>query len=491
MRSFISTVSVLAFAATASAQTLPNPNAMDVVRYDDGTIESVWKVQNPNGSSDYFNIDLDTDAAGKCIVGLLCNTTDFGGATQGPVSLHPDDPIDPTGHTPDLSITITATSVLPTGGALDCSDTIYDVPDITLPSGTSAHVVMAEIPGDSALWLCVDSTTPGGSGRGFFSIDGYATPAVAHLSGDYNLGTASQPCVDATLWLNGAPSTSIDEGDEICMLFRGTATVQPFMIFISAGGVPIGPAVNLVFFTGLIGSVDGAGKTASVCTTWPCGTGFTGSLGLMAFYKITGSGWFFSGEATVTVANLCPGGPGVCTDWGQRDDGVLDSTIWKVQNPAGSLDWFSTRHGPAPSGVTSVTGVEVASWDFCGTGPSWAKVGIYPSNTVVDATGGTPDVANPVLEVINGAMAPNASDWSYPATFYNTGAGAPGAAEHSAVNWAGGDTCVWIGSDMDGTDDTSNCSNIPTTVSYFTLDGYATAGTQHTIANYMMKIIWN
>ena len=80
---------------------------------------------------------------------------------------------------------------------------------------------------------------------------------------------------------------------------------------------------------------------------------------LMAFYKISGAGWLFSVEATVTVTNLCPPPPPPCTTWGQRDDGILDSTIFKIQNPSGARDWFNLHHGPAPSGVTSVTGVEV------------------------------------------------------------------------------------------------------------------------------------
>ena len=40
-----------------------------------------------------------------------------------------------------------------------------------------------------------------------------------------NMGTAAQPCVDATLWLNGGPSTSLEEGDEICM--RDFGVMQP------------------------------------------------------------------------------------------------------------------------------------------------------------------------------------------------------------------------------------------------------------------------
>ena len=72
---------VLVFPVWTSAQTLPNPGALDITRYDDGSVETVWKIQNPNGPSDYFSMDMDGDAAG-CVVGLLCNTTNFGGATH-------------------------------------------------------------------------------------------------------------------------------------------------------------------------------------------------------------------------------------------------------------------------------------------------------------------------------------------------------------------------------------------------------------------------
>ena len=96
--------------------------------------------------------------------------------------------------------------------------------------------------------------------------------------------------------------------------------------------------------------------------------------------------------------------------------------------------------------------MEVVSWDFCGTGPSWHHVGMYDSNLGLDPTGGTPDVSagGTIVEVLNGAMAANASDWGYPATFYNTGSAVlAGEDVHSAVNWQAGDSCVWIGTDMD------------------------------------------
>ena len=115
---------------------------------------------------------------------------------------------------------------------------------------------------------------------------------------------------------------------------------------------------------------------------------------------------------------------GLC--FGQRDDGTFDGFVFRVSNPAGSNDWFSVRHG-TPSlalGVSTLTGVEVATWDFCGTGGtrSWAEVGIYPANLSIASNGSLPDVANP-LATVGGAsapVAPNTRDWGYPATLYDT-----------------------------------------------------------------------
>ena len=54
------------------------------------------------------------------------------------------------------------------------------------------------------------------------------------------------------------------------------------------------------------------------------------------------------------------------------------------------------------SGVTSLTSIEIASWDFCGFGPSWGEVGIYPDNPAVPTV---PDVNAPFATATSLAMA--------------------------------------------------------------------------------------
>ena len=488
MRSFIPAVLTLVSGVSASAQVLPNPHAMDILRYDDGVAETSWKISNPSGASDFFSVDLNGDAAGSCIVGLLANLNNNSGAPLSllSVGLYGDNlAVDGTGATPDLSNSF-GSLANPTGTPLGfCpGDTVYNIPDVVPVA--DAHVAVGMNPGDSGLWVCSDNDV--GVGRSYFSADAYQNPATAHTTENYMLGTASK-APDNTLWLNGGLAASIDEGDEICMLFKGTFAFQAFMVFTATGG----PVVPAVFFTGF-GAVDDLLQTATLCTTWPCFTGFIGTLGLRAFYKNVGPGWSFSNTANLTVVNPCPPPPPPCSTWGQKDDGILDGFIWKVQNPAGSGDWFSVRHGVAVPGITSVTGMDVASWDFCGTGPSWARVGMYNADLAFDITGATPDTtaAGTIAEGINQGMGPNQSDWTYPATFYNTGPPVALAGEdvHGAIQWATLDTCVWIGSDNDGTDDSSSCSVIPSSTSHFTSDGYATPGASSTNNNWMIKLLW-
>ena len=198
-------------------------------------------------------------------------------------------------------------------------------------------------------------------------------------------------------------------------------------------------------------------------------------------------------------SKCCP-----CACFGIRDDGFLDATIWKVQNPAGSLDFFNTRMDSFvdtatgnPCGTT-LTSIEAASWDFCGTGPSWASFGIYHSNTVLDPTGGTPDLANSIVLATALAMSPGSAEWSFPATVYdfpdvtNTTELASMTDTHLACQWAWGDSCTWIASDTDGTnhDSGNDCASMPGTVSYFTLNGYSSAAISFTIALWMQRINW-
>jgi len=292
-------------------------------------------------------------------------------------------------------------------------------------------------------------------------------------------------------WVNGGTSTTIDELDTVALLFVGNCGFQPFMIFLTncAGGLIV-PAINLVFFTG-IGAVDDAGNTACIVAAWPCDV-FLGTLCLGTVYKECPPSKKIkvSNDVAITVNHTYLCDPPTDAPYGKKDDGILDSTIWKIMNPATSGDWFNVHHGPAPSTVATLTGVDVSSWNFCAVANPWAEVGIYDSNLTIDPTGGTPRL--PGLAVVRLQKVPAAqSDWGCPATLYDTPDLVPSGADyHTAAHWITADSCLWLGSDTDGTDDAYTDTQIPATCSYFMLDNYATPAIQFTLANWMIRLLW-
>jgi hypothetical protein len=199
-----------------------------------------------------------------------------------------------------------------------------------------------------------------------------------------------------------------------------------------------------------------------------------------------------------------------CACFGQIDDGLLDAAIWRVQNPSGPGDCVNNRFdhfdssGAICAKPSTYTSVQAVSWDFCGTYPSWASVGVYPANTVLDPSGNTPDIANPFISCTTLSVHPPLfyGDWSYPATTYDfpdvntstNSALANARVVHAVLQWSPGDSCIWIGSDDDGTDDdstsTGGCTAVPGTASYFTSNGYTTPATRPYTFNLQTRITW-
>jgi len=293
-------------------------------------------------------------------------------------------------------------------------------------------------------------------------------------------------------WVNGGTSTTIDELDTVALLFVGNCGFQPFMIFLTnCVGALITPAINLVFFTG-IGAVDDAGNTACIAAAWPC-EAFHGTLCLGTVYKECppSKKIKISNDVAITVNHDTGCDPPTNAPYGKKDDGILDSFIWKVNNPAGSGNWFNVHHGPVPSSVSTLTGVDVATWNFCSLASPWNQVGIYDSNLTLDPSGGTPRL--PGLAVVFGQQTPAAqSDWGCPATLFDTpDLVVPGSVDlHSAVKWQTADSCLWLGSDTDGTDDAFSNTQIPATCTYFALDNFAAPAIQFSPANWMIRILW-
>ena len=169
----------------------------------------------------------------------------------------------------------------------------------------------------------------------------------------------------------------------------------------------------------------------------------------------------------------------------------MDYNIWKVQNPAGSQDWFTVQMDNPTSLVNMITSLEVSNFDFCGIGPTWGDVGIYPDNGLGTDT---PNVLTPIWSSTTASMNPGASQGSAPFEVYSFTAFAAVSTTmyHGTVHWATADTCIWLGSDTDGTDTTITCARlVPNdgTDSSWTLNGFSSPGNDDTI-NYCIRINW-
>ncbi len=528
------------------AQTIPLPpvgglGQSQSLFFDDAGAETAWKVFNPTGAGDAFNVDFDQLAEGMTLTGIALST--WQSSSSGPIGLRyvllaPDHPLDPLGRTPDISaplsilgslsgtVTITGTPGISAGF---CPSLVgYDLPDVTVGSG-GVHAVVSFLTGDSALWLCSDSTAP--DARSYFSMSFYSTPATPITSedlmmrviGGVNPGTGS-----TYMTVNNA--TGVVEVDQIGFVgatLWSSCAVQP-TLYIQGVTLPGGPFVQvppLVLATGFENGspiADSRQGTVADClsdpTRGPC---------VPANISFDVSGYYLdncdvkpkngkpklkaTNAVTVRITpNVRACNPCVC--FGQADDGSLDGTIWKVANPASSRDFANVNVGtlkdPNSGGtcaVDAILSIQMASWDFCGvgtsTGPSWQSIGLYEGSTIDPS--GTPDLAAAVALCTTLSMAPGAADFTYPATTYDfpdvavsTSTALAGLVNgHVAAEWSAGDTCIWMALDTDGSDDagsaSASCSAIPSTTSYFTTTGYSTPAIQLTTGNWMMRVEWN
>jgi hypothetical protein len=524
MRKWFASLGVLGFvAAAATAQTIPSgvANALRFYQYDDGRAETAYKIAWPSGANEAFNVDFDDDARGKVLMGVQCPTysSSSGSPGIGSITVCPDNlTLDPYGHTPDVSSPITGLSN-PTGQpgfngqfCVGSGGTVYDTPDVTLGT-TGVHAVMSFVSGDSGTWLCTDADG-GNRGHSFYTTNSYASlPIPYSVNWMLRLATPHYVPNGGEFLINGSANTTIGGLGTMSLQFwsRDAASPTFYLQELDVGG-PLIPLPGIVLQTGFSNfAPNGIPSLGELSGIVPC-DGAGNVLTFKAFFmdnldlkknghpkiKLTGGA-----VATLTSSKACC--PQLC--FGVADDGVMDGTIWKVQYTAGSKDYFSVHMGllPAattnpgcPPSVNNLTGVESVSWDFCGSGPCWAEVGIYQSNLVQDPSGNTPDVASPLTSVggASACMPPGSVGWGYPAVFYDTPDIAANTTTdyHTALQWASQDSCTWMGADENTTNDDAgnNCAGpFPSSTSFFTLDGYATNAIPFSFANWQERIDWN
>jgi hypothetical protein len=158
---------------------------------DDGTVESGWTVQNPTGSSDFFNNNFGPLPGSpiSTVVDLRIAVLDFVTATPAFPATGVSNPnlgVDPTGNTPDIAgpglIATIAPFTFPSGTFATTAAQYVEHSALvgTQPNGIGVHGWIQFPPGDPALLECgVDTTVP--LGHSFLSADGYTTPAEQFL----------------------------------------------------------------------------------------------------------------------------------------------------------------------------------------------------------------------------------------------------------------------------------------------------------------------
>jgi hypothetical protein len=169
---------------------------------DDGSHEGFfWKITNPSGSSDWFNVNFGTASAstaagagGTSITSVEMGYSDNCGVANSWVSVgeHPANfTLDPTGATPDLNA---GSAVAPAATVAGQTHTgvypgsVYDIPDIAINTTDIYHAAVGWNSGDTCLWIASDSdgTDPNsGCGSPFpnsfsgLTQDGYTNAASA------------------------------------------------------------------------------------------------------------------------------------------------------------------------------------------------------------------------------------------------------------------------------------------------------------------------
>jgi len=525
MRKWFASLAILGLAATAAtAQTIPNAIATSLfqVSEDDGGAELAFKIFYPTPAGEAYNVDFNSDGAGVNVFGLAVELyVSVGTAQLAYAAVCGDNlALDASGRTPDLGSPL---SILtnPTGGpgtgSFCTGFTTYDLPNVTLGTG-GAHGVVAFPTNDSSTWMCTDAWDSlgfnhTGARHSFFTTDSYATPSSYQASKwNYMIRLAGPPPTPGggLFLINGSTAATVGGGQPVALQFWSSDATNPtlYLEFIKVGAIFI-PLPGIVLQTGKtnfvpngiqqLGVLSGNMACAAVGLTLTFGCFFSDNLDK----KKNGKNKIkLSNLATVTVTPNKACTPNIC--FGIRDDGTFDGGIF---NPR---IWYGTGSAAGSNDASSVHMGKVSPLGPPVTNPCWQEVGIYQSNTGLDPSGNTPDLASP-LTSIGGASACNPGGyggaWGFPAVVYDTPDIVANTTTdyHTSFEYANNDSCLYVGLDRTGTSDNagddcagtiSGTSSVNSN-SYFTLDGFTTPAVDSTqggsfpVFNLQERINWN
>ncbi len=497
------------FAESMSAQVVgePVPVTLEAKVFDDGTgSDSWWRLNNPAGTSDWFNVDFENDCQSASVFGICLDVWDTleAGETMT-LGLYPESSV--FDHAPDLSSPLREISAAVAVGDGFTDLVSYAIPCLHLGS-TDVHVAMQLRQGDSATWLGADTQGPAFN-RSFASSNAYNTGAVP-WGLNWQLGLVTQPASVAknTFLVNGSFSVTFNTLDTLCFTFWGTQPGQRSLAFFCLGGVPLvslGVPIALTT-TGNPFTPGPKPETWEFCGRFPCGLG-TDPIPFCLIYQDY-CDLKPNNKPKLKISNtvtMIPSIDSFCEPgcYGKRDDGEHDGLVWKVANPSGPSDWFVVNLGTASgftaagAGDVSLTSVEVALTELCGGAPSLVEwVGAHPLASGVDPNVSIqPDLlAGSAVEdvIVPGNVT---SDGCYPGSLFSLPAPVPvtagGPPTLAAFRWGSGDSCLWIASDTDGTDVKSGCgSPLPNTYSGRSNDTFATNTEFSSFANWAIKVNW-
>ncbi len=508
MRMLAAIVAVAALELPAIGQVagVDVPVSLDCKVFDDGSgTDSWWKLNNPAGASDWFNVDFDSSCQSNAVFGICVDVWDtIGSGDTMTLGIYPESGVFP--NTPNLSNPLHEflAGVNPDDGFTDFVS--YALPCFHLGS-TDIHVAMQQRPGDSATWLGADTLGPAFN-RSFASTTNYDTGALnSGLNWQLGLVTRPEAVGKNTFLVNGVPSVTLNSFEQYCLTFWGTQTGQRSLLFFCSAGVPLlNLGIPVVFTT--TGNAFAPGPkpdTWELCAPFPCGLG-AAPITLCLIYQDycdlkpnNKPKLKISNTATMNPMQPPTACPSAC--YGIRDDGDHDGFCWKVTNPSGPSDWFVVNMGTASSNTAAgldnalVTSVEISVNDFCGS-QSMEWVGFHRLTSGVDPNVDIePDFSTGSALLSSVLPANTTSDLCYPGTVFplpdSVPVGIGGQPYVAAAKVFPGDTCIWICSDADGTDTKSGCGvPLPNNLSARSNNNFATNAIPVTTRNWAIKVNW-